>query len=419
MLTFSPLIGLLVTEYVNFCNDIQHFWYELFPNQNPEYNREDLTEVLKILVASGLVLLIPEFPENRYQLVHDYLVEFILRKDNELVQKLVETQKQLQEAEEAKQILADAKIQADYQIAKAQKRLKLSSSLAVGLVIIAGLAAVYGINQLRETKVAKQQQTELQAQAQKLVNQTQDLEKKSQTAERNKQTAETNFKLAEQNTKKAQENLSAAKTKLEQVNKQAETLKQKNIEAESKIQTANNNIKAAEAKSQQAKIQQQQAENKAQQAQKTFRQADAAKKEALLVTKLEQDGVNILRQFELESLPSLINAVQNGKTLKTIVKNKTLDKYPTISPIYALNTVLDDIKERNQFKGHQGSLRSVSFSPDGKTIATASGDNTARLWPVRDLDRLLVAGCEYLKDYLKNPNVGLSEEDKRLCDDVK
>ncbi|WP_409333537.1 hypothetical protein [Cuspidothrix issatschenkoi] len=61
----------------------------------------------------------------------------------------------------------------------------------------------------------------------------------------------------------------------------------------------------------------------------------------------------------------------------------------------------------------------MSFSPDGKTIATASLDDTARLWPVRDLDRLLVAGCEYLKDYLKNPNVGLSEEDKRLCDDVK
>jgi hypothetical protein len=25
----------------------------------------------------------------------------------------------------------------------------------------------------------------------------------------------------------------------------------------------------------------------------------------------------------------------------------------------------------------------------------------------------------WLRDYLQNPNVGLSEEDKRLCDDVK
>ncbi|MEH2010199.1 WD40 repeat domain-containing protein, partial [Nostoc sp.] len=33
-----------------------------------------------------------------------------------------------------------------------------------------------------------------------------------------------------------------------------------------------------------------------------------------------------------------------------------------------------------EFKGHQGLVLSVSFSPDGKTIATASSDNTARLW---------------------------------------
>ncbi|MEH2112639.1 MAG: hypothetical protein V7K39_08890 [Nostoc sp.] len=28
----------------------------------------------------------------------------------------------------------------------------------------------------------------------------------------------------------------------------------------------------------------------------------------------------------------------------------------------------------------------MSFSPDGKTIATPSSDKTARLWPVENLD---------------------------------
>ena len=77
--------------------------HELPLHKNPIYTNEDLDLVLKILVVSGLVLLIQESPENRYQLVHDYLVEVIRQKDNELLQKLVETQKQLQKAEAANQ----------------------------------------------------------------------------------------------------------------------------------------------------------------------------------------------------------------------------------------------------------------------------------------------------------------------------
>ncbi|MEA5613830.1 WD40 repeat domain-containing protein, partial [Nodularia spumigena] len=64
--------------------------------------------------------------------------------------------------------------------------------------------------------------------------------------------------------------------------------------------------------------------------------------------------------------------------------------------------------------GHQGVVNSVSFSPDGKTIATASDDRTARLWPVESLDELLVRGCAWLHDYLQY-NSNLSEDDKGIC----
>lgn len=37
-------------------------------------------------------------------------------------------------------------------------------------------------------------------------------------------------------------------------------------------------------------------------------------------------------------------------------------------------------RERNRLEGHQDAVQSVSFSPDGKILATASYDNTVKLW---------------------------------------
>ncbi|MEG3910312.1 hypothetical protein QT979_20820, partial [Microcoleus sp. w2-18bC1] len=68
-----------------------------------------------------------------------------------------------------------------------------------------------------------------------------------------------------------------------------------------------------------------------------------------------------------------------------------------------------------EFKGHQDSVSSVSFSPDGKYIATASDDYTARLWRIKSLDEMLVQGCDWLHDYLQN---NAEESEKHVCDDI-
>jgi WD40 repeat protein len=69
-------------------------------------------------------------------------------------------------------------------------------------------------------------------------------------------------------------------------------------------------------------------------------------------------------------------------------------------------------RELHTLKGHSGSVTSVSFSPNGKTIASASSDGTIILWNF-DLEDLLVRGCDWLRDQKTNPNV--TETDKLLC----
>lgn len=100
--------------------------------------------------------------------------------------------------------------------------------------------------------------------------------------------------------------------------------------------------------------------------------------------KIERDGIKALLMFEAgaREIESLLLAMQAGQELKNWVRDgRPLEEYPATSPLFALQQILDKIREHNQFTAHEcGRVTDISFSPDGNYIATASDDCTAFLW---------------------------------------
>ncbi|MEH2394904.1 MAG: ribosome assembly protein 4, partial [Nostoc sp.] len=217
--------------------------------------------VLEIFVKSGLVVLLPENPFDRYQLVHDYIALFIRQQQqpklNELIAELDKERKQrllteeeLKQSQQAKTILAQAN-------RKATQRIRFGSGVLFISFVLVGIAGV-------------------------LAN-----------------------------------------------------------------------------------------------------QASRLKDEAKTGTELERQGITAWQYFSSEEIESLLSAMQAGQELQRLVKDgRPLEEYPAASPQLALQTILDNIHERNQLKGHTSSVNSASFSPDGKRIVTASADKTARVWEI-------------------------------------
>lgn len=58
----------------------------------------------------------------------------------------------------------------------------------------------------------------------------------------------------------------------------------------------------------------------------------------------------------------------------------------------ALQRSLFQISERDRLEGHSEEVKSADFSPDGQTLATASYDNTVRLWSIDGRELLRLSG---------------------------
>ncbi|MEH1787275.1 MAG: hypothetical protein V7L23_17270 [Nostoc sp.] len=331
----------------------------------------NLDLVLEILVKSGLVILLPENPADRYQLVHDYIAVLVRQQQepelNRLMAQLEQEKQQRKLSEEQRKLSEEQRKLGEVKLNSFLKR-ALFGSVAAG-VVLAGLALTAWI----QGNLAQEQKK--QAQEQRNLAQSSEIKALANSSEV--------LFLSGQYFDALTQALNAGGNL-----KNTEVSKSNNI----RMQTI---VALREA------IYLQPDENQ-------FRERNRLEGHsgAVLGVSFSPDNQTIATASDDNTVKLWDRSGKELKTLKghsgTVYSVSFSPDNQTIATASSDNTVkLWDRsgKELKTLKGHSGGVTSVSFSPDNQTIATASYDNTVKLWDL-NLDNLLKDGCSWLNNYL-------------------
>jgi WD40 repeat protein len=75
-------------------------------------------------------------------------------------------------------------------------------------------------------------------------------------------------------------------------------------------------------------------------------------------------------------------------------------------------------KELAKFQAHESYFSDLAFSRDGKLLAISRLNSVSLYQTTQEPDELLTGNCDWLRNYLKNPNAALSKSDRQLCDGI-
>ena len=309
---------------------------------------EPLDLVLRVACGSGLVMYLPEEPQDRYQLVHDYIAELIQRQRRSDVERLKERLEALEqenlatqkELKNAKQILGQAQRQATRWSVAGIAIFVLSSVLTSSIVYRGNrnLTLAREATQLERAGVAAQnrfsfQQTEALLLATRALY---DLQRLTQV-----------HNIQNLTGYPAHSPLFATQTSLAQIR-------------EIRLEVGEKNIPNV-----------------------AFNPDDQT------IATGGEDGTAHLWDLEgnelarMEGHEGVVNQVEFSPDRKMIV---TSDENGKIR-LWDLNG-----NELIQMEGHEGSIWQVEFSPDGEAIATRGEDDTVRLWDLEGNELVQMKG---------------------------
>jgi WD40 repeat protein len=98
----------------------------------------------------------------------------------------------------------------------------------------------------------------------------------------------------------------------------------------------------------------------------------------------EQSSSSAIQQLDKSPIDALVFAMEGGQELEKLVsKNSSLEEYPTMHPVLALQTILDKIRLQNQVETSGKGVNSITFNTSNTKLdlmATAGKEGKVELW---------------------------------------